>query len=355
MQQQNRPQRKILVEFTFDWDDYEDVDDELMFEDAALELRDGVSYKIIKPEPVSAPSISSNVNELWDEYSAMVEIDERGVASSDLTEWMDKDGFLTAIEKFRESFCPSVQPQSEGWLQWVKGTKRLPSNENLVHLRYGKDKSSMATGFYDTEQGRWYYANGTPIVWHPDLEWLDESASPSTANTEEERLNKETTGFNTVAERVAYDEGYADHEKVMTQWIEKWDGSTNSGLGALLARKFKELNTEEGATHRTPLEQAVHCLKVLDISRKEVEAGKADCKYLCFFIRTTCEAFFSLNPDLLQLATKTQKEQQIAFAEWLDYNCYQRDPITGDYFKGFQKGFTLSQLYEIFLTETKQQ
>lgn len=74
--------------------------------------------------------------------------------------------------------------QSEGGLQWVKAATRTPSNEDLVHVRYGKEKGSKATSFYDTEEQRWYYSNGTPMVWHPNLEWLDES-SPSTANTEE--------------------------------------------------------------------------------------------------------------------------------------------------------------------------
>lgn len=41
--------RKIIVELTFDWDDYEDVSDELMLEDAGFEeLKDGVSYRIIE-------------------------------------------------------------------------------------------------------------------------------------------------------------------------------------------------------------------------------------------------------------------------------------------------------------------
>lgn len=48
--------RKILVEFTFDWEDYGDVIDELMMEDAFVDgvfpgnLKEGVSAEIIKPE-----------------------------------------------------------------------------------------------------------------------------------------------------------------------------------------------------------------------------------------------------------------------------------------------------------------
>lgn len=51
MQQPNKPQRKILVEFTFDWEDYEDVSDELILEDAGIttNMHEGVSAKIIQP------------------------------------------------------------------------------------------------------------------------------------------------------------------------------------------------------------------------------------------------------------------------------------------------------------------
>lgn len=45
--EQNKP-RKILVEFLIDWEDYEDVADELIIEDAVKIDKAGVSYQIIQ-------------------------------------------------------------------------------------------------------------------------------------------------------------------------------------------------------------------------------------------------------------------------------------------------------------------
>ncbi len=41
--------------------------------------------------------------------------------------------------------------------------------------------------------------------------------------------------------RKAYEDGYSNHETLMMDWIEKWNGTSNSLLGKLLNIKIKEL------------------------------------------------------------------------------------------------------------------
>ena len=40
--------REILVKFIIDWEDYDDVCDELILEDLELNMKVGASYEIIK-------------------------------------------------------------------------------------------------------------------------------------------------------------------------------------------------------------------------------------------------------------------------------------------------------------------
>jgi hypothetical protein len=40
--------REIIVKFTFDWDGYEGVDDELLIEDLGFRIEDGVTWEILK-------------------------------------------------------------------------------------------------------------------------------------------------------------------------------------------------------------------------------------------------------------------------------------------------------------------
>jgi hypothetical protein len=48
------------------------------------------------------------------------------------------------------------------------------------------------------------------------------------------RENKEITGFWTVAEWAAYDQGREHGELIYYNFIKNWDGSTNSGMGQIL-------------------------------------------------------------------------------------------------------------------------
>jgi hypothetical protein len=52
------------------------------------------------------------------------------------------------------------------------------------------------------------------------------------------------TGFLTHEEFAAYEKGREDEEKTITDWIEKWDGSTNSAMGDLLIKKFTQIKNK---------------------------------------------------------------------------------------------------------------
>ena len=49
----------------------------------------------------------------------------------------------------------------------------------------------------------------------------------------------EITGFKTPSELAAYEKGREHEQKVIMEWIRKWDGSTNSEMGSLLKEKLE--------------------------------------------------------------------------------------------------------------------
>lgn len=57
---------------------------------------------------------------------------------------------------------------------------------------------------------------------------------------------KKITGHDTLAEWAAYDLGREHMERVMIQFVEEWDGSTNSHFGELLMKKTKEIHDKTG-------------------------------------------------------------------------------------------------------------
>jgi len=52
---------------------------------------------------------------------------------------------------------------------------------------------------------------------------------------------KQVTGFDTPSELAAYEKGRSDEQKVIIEWIGKWGGKSNSQMGQLLNKKFREL------------------------------------------------------------------------------------------------------------------
>lgn len=179
-------------------------------------------------EPVSAPSVPTK--EELTKIAVTAAVDYAAPIATEPTEVIVvyADGYLAGYKK--ASSGASVQPQSEGGLQWVKGSKLLKiiSEKHFKIQWFAKSMAgeyeSRFIGFFTRDElGGINFQTASGILISPAIEemmFLDESASPSTANTEEERLNKEITGFDTVAERVAYDEGYSANQKVMMQWIE---------------------------------------------------------------------------------------------------------------------------------------
>lgn len=59
---------------------------------------------------------------------------------------------------------------------WVKANKRLPINNNLVHINFSTGRTDFKlTGYYEPSEGKWYKTDRTILEWAPNLEWLDES------------------------------------------------------------------------------------------------------------------------------------------------------------------------------------
>ena len=56
--------------------------------------------------------------------------------------------------------------------------------------------------------------------------------------------HKAITGFDTPEEYAAYEKGRSDEQLVTTNWVQKWDGSTNSVMGAIITDKSHELAKE---------------------------------------------------------------------------------------------------------------
>ena len=61
---------------------------------------------------------------------------------------------------------------------------------------------------------------------------------------------KQVTGHDSPKEMMAYEKGREDEQKVCADWIEKWDGKSNSVMGALLKKKFDELNNLSPQTNK---------------------------------------------------------------------------------------------------------
>lgn len=53
--------------------------------------------------------------------------------------------------------------------------------------------------------------------------------------------HKDITGFDTPEEFFAYESGRIHKEKMIIDFIKKWNGNTNSELGFILNKKFKEV------------------------------------------------------------------------------------------------------------------
>lgn len=142
---------------------------------------------------------------------------------------------VTWFEKFASSGREQTPAAGEGEPRWVRASERIPDNDNLVHCLIDGETKRMGH-FFEKEGVMYCFVNG-PVHWEiheslfHNLKWLDTAETPSDY--------KEITGFDTIAEHAAYNKG-REHEQMATlNFIEKWDGSTNSALGELLLKKLK--------------------------------------------------------------------------------------------------------------------
>jgi hypothetical protein len=74
-----------------------------------------------------------------------------------------------------------------------------------------------------------------------DAEWAEIEALGLDGPSFDEEEHKHMAGFDTPAEYSAYCLGRHDEAITITEWIRKWDGSTNSQLGQILFSKMKEV------------------------------------------------------------------------------------------------------------------
>jgi hypothetical protein len=65
-------------------------------------------------------------------------------------------------------------------------------------------------------------------------------------NNFEELQFEKMTGFKTKEELEAYDRGRIEEERMILEWITKWEGSTNSRMGELLYSKLESINKKTG-------------------------------------------------------------------------------------------------------------
>lgn len=133
-------------------------------------------------EPVSAPSVPDS------EVRYLFTKDELVRFATGFYFWWHNSPGTNTYQGFEEWFKNNIPatsqpfdlPHSEGGLRWVKAAERLPAKPGKYCIRWGGnyytgDFSYPALGMKVPELGS--YPN--PNV----FEWLDESASPSTANT----------------------------------------------------------------------------------------------------------------------------------------------------------------------------
>ncbi|MGN6417776.1 MAG: hypothetical protein ACTHMC_09810 [Pseudobacter sp.] len=217
------------------------------------------------------------------------------------------------------------EPQSEGGLQWVKASaNNLPAPHKVVPCKYTPDSPDPRK---DTELHWGFVCNdGTwSRGWrHDQVEWLDES-SPSTANTEE-----------------------------------RYPGEKDNDLKDLIIHGIEE-GAAQWENRARDAEERIRLLagRLLEMRDEMVKGDLQGAYHILYSIANPM--FDSLKPwsELEKLAANT--EEGAAYAEkfhyWMRGNFAEN--ITGDMF--YRRGehdetvwFTFSQVYELFLTETKQ-
>lgn len=79
---------------------------------------------------------------------------------------------------------------------------------------------------------------------------------------------KQVTGHDSPKEMMAYEKGREDEQQVIIEWIEKWDGSSNSVMGATLKKVLKKFERKDSADIEEKLK--LECRRI-KIQRNEYE------------------------------------------------------------------------------------
>lgn len=331
------------------------------------------AQKLIDTEPVSAPSVSDSdfikyVREermkFADKMYAWFQLQpaDKRVAIEDLLITYDQMGDRLA------SICPSVQPKSEGGLQWVKGRydelyRQVKSGVETPCLadynwdlgdktKVCRDICRVKPDHLDLTSRGVGYGSVKPYQWHDEtlteeqafvmmcehsnVEWIPAS-SPSTANTEEGA----EPAFHVRAETVE------------EEWNNFWKGIVCNPDGSInIEQVKKELSDFSFVLSQVP---KVYCHITGSLLSKvmyqaETVIAKAD------------EYYEQAYEEDRESDRKDLKEQQIALAEWIRNNGWDAGVV--DWIKngeidengGFEVFSKSTEgLYELFLTETKQQ
>lgn len=172
----------------------------------------------------------------------------------------------------RQVARPNEQPVTEKFDIWhseaVKASKLnqeevkeqpVQQEEKLIY----QDDNHLPVGDYET-----------PLTEQEISEWKERrnairqankpvDSTPITSEGDGREDYKSITGFNTADARASYEDGCNDKESVIIEWIEKWDGSTNSQLGKLLFDKLTSISSNrENVRERGDKEKGVEELLI---------------------------------------------------------------------------------------------
>lgn len=183
------------------------------------------------------------------EIGKTYEMDEIEVAwqvKRDNFDWTDTDDpdymseFGYSLRQiFRLTQPVEKEPETHKWIMFGECPRCGNCGEVFT-------KSKEEGWVYDEEEARCGECSLKGIVSVEDSECADiiwdDYEEPETVDQAE---YKKITGFDTPAERKAYEEGREDEAKVIFDFIRKWDGKTNSGLGEMLDDKFRDWQKQQ--------------------------------------------------------------------------------------------------------------
>lgn len=239
------------------------------------------------------------------------------------------------VERFKAKLS---EPQSEGGLQWVSCGIRFPEDIFSEIVRYKPTKGLITEESVKAVEAEYFEMEDGSRIYYEDCEWLDESASLSTANTE--TVNDELyLALVTLVRMLGTKHRSAEETRY-------WESA--QGICAKYHNPLRQpANTEEGAG--VPWEKIEQTLYDL-YSEKGLANAASKAHSTVWLWKYSAK----------EKSESKSKEQQIAFAEWVLDNKYVKRPdgnwfIDGSYSPLPFDLFSSAELYELFLTEAKQQ